>query len=69
MAMKPAMIVIVLCVVASVLATLHRVTCEQRMESTSRCDVAFGVPIIVLLAVAVGVSGLVVLALSDNKNN
>lgn len=65
--MKPAVLILVLCLLASVLAAIHHVTCKQDHATTSRCDVAFGVPIIIMLAVACGISGLAVLAISENK--
>lgn len=64
--MKPAVLVLVLCLTVSVLAAIHQMVCEQDTTTTSRCDVSFGVPIIVLLAIACGVSGLAVLAMSNN---
>lgn len=66
--MKPAYVVLILCLVASVLTAIYQTVCEQRAESTSSCDVAFGVPIIVLLAVACGVSGLLVLAMNEGAD-
>lgn len=64
--MKPAVLIAVLCVLASILAALYRTICEQDHSTTSKCDVAFGVPILVLLAVACGLAGLAVLAMQDN---
>ena len=64
--MKPAVMVLVLCLSASVLAGIHRMICEQKYESTSRCDLAFGIPFITMLAIACGVSGLAVLATSED---
>lgn len=64
--MKPAVIVLILCLTASVLVAIHQMVCEQDYAKTTRCDVGFGVPIIVLLAVACGISGLAVLAMSDS---
>lgn len=63
--MKPAVLVLVLCLAASVLAGIHQMVCDQDLTTTSKCDIGFGVPIIVLTAVACGVSGLAVIALSD----
>lgn len=65
--MKPGVLVVVLCLVASVLAAIHQMVCEQKPDQTTKCDVGFGVPIIVLTAVACGVSALAVLALSEEK--
>lgn len=65
--MKPAVLILILCLIASVLAGIHQMTCEQRYETTTKCDVALGVPIIILLAVACGISGLAVLALSESN--
>lgn len=65
--MKPGILIVVLCLVASVLAAIHQMVCDQKPETTTRCDVGFGVPIIVLLAVACGVSALAVLAMSEEK--
>lgn len=63
---KSAIAVLVLCLLVSVMVAVHQVTCDQKPETTSKCDVAFMVPIVVLAAVACGVSGLAVLAASDN---
>ena len=63
--MKPAVLVLILCLAASVLGAIHQMVCDQDVTSTSKCDIAFGVPVIVLLAIACGVSGLAVLAMSD----
>lgn len=66
--MKPVVVVAFLCVLASVLAAVHQKACQQDYSTTTRCDVALGVPVIVLLAVASGVCALAMLALSgDNK--
>lgn len=65
--MKPVVVVAVLCVVASILAAVHQKVCHQDYSTTSRCDVALGVPVIVLVAVASGISALAILALSDTK--
>jgi hypothetical protein len=65
MSLSPAALILVLCLVASVLVAVHRMVCEQDLAKTTRCDIGFGVPIIVLLAVACGVSGLAVLATAD----
>ena len=65
--MKPAVVVLILCLVVSVLAAIHQMVCERDLSRTSRCDIGFGVPIIVLLAVACGVSGLALLAMSGNS--
>lgn len=65
--MKPAVLVMILCLVASVLAAIHQMVCPQDMSSTSRCDVSFGVPIVVVLAIACGVAGLAVIAMSQNS--
>lgn len=64
--MTPAVLVLLLCLGASVLAAIHRMVCEQSMDNTNKCDIAFGVPMIFMLAVACGVSGLAVLATSHN---
>lgn len=64
--MKPAVLVLVLCLVASVLGATHQMVCEQHPDTTSKCDLAFGIPVIVLLAVACGISGLAVLAMSED---
>lgn len=63
--MKPAVLVLVLCLAASVLVAIHQMVCDQDMTTTSRCDIGFGVPIIVSAAVACGVSGLAVIAMSE----
>lgn len=63
--MKPTYIVLIICLITSVLVAIHQMVCEQRHETTSTCDVALGVPILVLLAVAVGIGGLVVLAMGE----
>lgn len=65
--MKPAVLVLVLCLAASVLGAVHQMVCAQDMTTTSRCDVSFGVPIIVLLAIACGVAGLAVIAMSTSN--
>lgn len=65
--MKPVVVVALLCVLASVLAAVHQKTCQQDYSTTSRCDVVLGVPVIVLLAVASGVSALAILALSGDS--
>lgn len=65
--MKPVLLVAVLCVLASVLAAAHQKVCHQDYSTTSRCDVALGVPVIVLLAIACGISALAIIALSDTK--
>lgn len=62
--MSPAVLVMLLCLAASVLLAVHQMVCDQDMSKTSRCDLAFGVPLVLLLAVACGVSGLAVLATS-----
>ena len=62
--MSPAILVLILCITASALAAVHRMACDQSLENTSTCDIALGVPMIFLLAVACGVSGLAVLATS-----
>lgn len=59
---KSAVAVLVLCLIASVLVAAHQMACEQKAETTTKCDVAFMVPVIVLAAVACGVSGLAVMA-------
>lgn len=64
--MKPAILVLVLCLVASTLVAIHQMVCEQDPTTTSRCDLAFYIPVIVLAAVACGVSGLAVIAMSDS---
>lgn len=64
--MTPAVLVLLLCIGASALAGVHRMACDQTLESTSTCDLALGVPMIFLLAVACGVSGLAVLATSHD---
>ena len=63
--MTPAVLVLILCLGAIVLAAIHQMVCEQDLTKTSKCDIGFGVPILVLLAVACGVSGLAVLATSN----
>ena len=63
--MKPAVLVMVLCLVASVLGATHQMVCDSDLTKTSKCDIAFGVPIVVLAAVACGISGLAVLATSS----
>lgn len=65
--MKPVVIIIILCLLASVLGGIYRVTCTQDPSTTTKCDVAFGVPVVVLLAVACGVSGLFVLAINQGN--
>ena len=65
--MKPAVLVLVMCLGASVLAAIHQMVCEQDLTTTSKCDIGFGVPFIVMLAVACGVSGLAVMTISENK--
>jgi hypothetical protein len=65
--MKPAVLVLILCLAVSVLAAIHQMVCEQDISRTTRCDIGFGVPIVVLLAVACGVSGLALLAMSNSK--
>jgi len=62
--MTPAVLVLLMCLGASVLAAIHQMVCAQDVTKTSKCDVAFGVPIVFLLAVACGISGLAVLATS-----
>lgn len=64
--MTPAVLVLLLCIGASALAVVHRVACDQDMNNTSKCDIALGVPMIFMLAVACGVSGLAVLATSHD---
>lgn len=66
--MKAAIVAVVLCVVASILGGIHQMVCDQRPETTTGCDVAFGVPVVVALAVACGVSGLVLLAMTNSGN-
>lgn len=66
--MKPTYVVLIMCLIISVLVATHQMVCEQRHETTSSCDVALGVPILVLLAVTVGIGGLVVLAMSEGDN-
>jgi hypothetical protein len=63
--MKPVYVVMIMCLAASVLLAIHQMVCEQRSDTTSACDVALGVPMVVILAVACGIGGLAVLALSD----
>lgn len=65
--MKPAVVVLILCLVASVLAAIHQMVCDQDLTKTSKCDIGFGVPIVVALAIACGISGLAVLAMGDAK--
>lgn len=65
--MKPATLVLVLCLVATALGAIHQMVCDQDPASTSKCDLAFGIPIVVLMAVACGVSGLAVLAMSEDS--
>ena len=65
--MKPVVVVAVICILASVLAAAHQKVCHQDYSTTSRCDVVLGVPVIVLLAVACGISALAILALSNNN--
>ena len=65
--MKPAVLILILCLAASVLAGIHQMVCEQKHDTTSKCDVALGVPVIMLLAIACGVSGLAVMALSESN--
>ena len=67
--MKPAVLVLILCLTASVLGAIHQMVCEQDLSRTSKCDIGFGVPIIVMLAIACGISGLALLAMSDSKNS
>lgn len=67
--MKPAVIVLVLCLIASVLFAIHQMACEQKEDTTTSCDMWFGVPIIVLCAVACGISGLAVLAMNEVSTN
>ena len=64
---RSAVIVLVLCLIVSVLVAAHQVTCEQKAETTTKCDVAYMVPVIVLAAVACGVAGLAVLSLGENN--
>jgi hypothetical protein len=63
---SPAVLVLILCIIASVLVGTHQMVCKQDYDTTSTCDIAFGVPIIIMLAVACGVSGLAVLAISHD---
>ena len=63
--MTPAVLVLILCLAAIVLAAIHQMVCEQDLAKTSKCDIGFGVPIVVLLAIACGVSALAVLATSQ----
>lgn len=65
--MKPAVLVLILCLAASVLVAIHQMVCEQDLTKTTKCDIGFGVPIVVFLAIACGVSGLAVLAMSNDK--
>ncbi len=55
----------ILCLGASVLGVTHSWICEQDVSKTSQCDVAFYVPILVMLAIASGISGLAVMAVSN----
>lgn len=65
---QSAVIVLVLCLIASVLVAAHQMTCEQKAETTTKCDVAYIAPVIVLVAVACGIAGLAVLAVGENRN-
>ena len=67
--MTPAVLVLLLCLGASVLAAIHQMVCAQDVTKTSKCDVSFGIPIVFLLAVGCGVSGLAVLATSHGAGN
>ena len=62
--MTPAVLVLLLCLGASILSALHQMLCSQDNSTTSTCDIALGVPTVFMLAVACGVSGLAVLATS-----
>ena len=64
--MKPAGVVLVMCLLASALFGIHRAVCPQTPDTTTRCDVGFYVPIIILVAVACGLCGLAILALQDS---
>jgi hypothetical protein len=59
---SPTTVVFILVLLAGMLAAIHHYTCDQDLSKTSKCDVAFGVPIIVLLATACGICGLAILA-------
>jgi hypothetical protein len=62
--MRPAVLVLLLCLTASVLAAIHQMVCDQDVTTTSRCDIGFGVPFIVVMAMAVGVGCMALLATS-----
>lgn len=65
---KSIVAVLVLCIVAVVLVAVHQMVCDQKAETTTKCDVGFMVPVIVLAAVACGICGLAVLSSTDNTN-
>lgn len=65
---KSIVAVLVLCVLAVVLVAVHQMTCDQKAETTTACDVGFMVPVVVLTAVACGVCGLAVISAGDNSN-
>jgi hypothetical protein len=65
--MKPAVVVLALCLVASVLLGIHQMVCDQDTSKTTRCDLWFGIPVMVLMAVACGLAGLALISMSDKN--
>lgn len=62
----PPVVIIVLCMTALGLAGIWQLVCEQDTADTARCDIGFGIPIIVSAATACVLLSLAVLALSQD---